>query len=80
MILSCKCVLVNKEVSHFIDILFAQRDLLRLATARILSSSLIYKEFLINLICYTDSFLYTHTYIYIYIYINRFIRILYVLI
>ena len=35
-------VLVNKEVSHFIDILFARR-LLR-PTARILSSSLTYKE------------------------------------
>jgi len=41
---TCKRVLVNKEVSHFIDILFARRLLRLILTARILSSSLIYKE------------------------------------
>jgi len=37
-------ILVNKEVSHFIDILFARCFLRLTSTARILSSSLIYKE------------------------------------
>ena len=41
---TCKRVLMNKEVSHFIGILFARRLLRLIPVARILSNSLIYKK------------------------------------